>query len=77
MLVTGGIGAGKSSVLAVVRATLRTAGVTVVTSAPRVGDRTDAAVVIDDAHLLADDELDRLVDVVSDPGCTFVVAPRR
>ena len=39
---SGGIGAGKSSVLAVVRATLRTAGVTVVTSAPLRRRSTDA-----------------------------------
>ncbi len=74
MLVTGGIGTGKSSVLAVVRAALRAAGLAVVTRAPRAGDPTDAAVVIDDAHLLADDELDRLVELVSDPGSTVVVA---
>ena len=74
MLVSGGIGTGKSSVLAVVRATLRTAGVAVMTRAPRVGDQTDAAVVIDDAHLLADDELDQLVELVSEPGSTVVVA---
>ena len=74
MLVSGGIGTGKSSVLAVVRAALRTAGVAVVTRAPRAGDPTDAAVVIDDAHLLADDELDRLVELVSEPGSTVVVA---
>ena len=74
MLVTGGIGAGKSSVLAVVRAALRAAGLAVVTRAPRAGDPTDAAVVIDDAHLLADDELDRLVELVWEPGSTVVVA---
>ncbi len=74
MLVTGGIGTGKSSVLAVVRAALRTAGLAVVTRAPRAGDPTDAAVVIDDAHLLADDELDRLVELVWEPGSTVVVA---
>ena len=74
MLVTGGIGTGKSSVLAVVRAALRTAGLAVVPRAPRAGDPTDAAVVIDDAHLLADDELDRLVELVWEPGSTVVVA---
>ena len=74
MLVSGGIGTGKTSVLVVVRATLRTAGVAVMTRAPRAGDQTDAAVVIDDAHLLADDELDQLVELVSEPGSTVVVA---
>ena len=74
MLVSGGIGTGKSSVLAVVRAALRTAGLAVMTRAPRAGDDPDAAIVIDDAHLLADEELDRLVERVSDPGSTVVVA---
>ncbi|MGZ6778878.1 MAG: isoniazid response ATPase/transcriptional regulator IniR, partial [Mycobacterium sp.] len=37
-------------------------------------DDATAAVVIDDAHLLADDELERLVEHVSDPRSTVVVA---
>ncbi|MET0992989.1 MAG: isoniazid response ATPase/transcriptional regulator IniR [Mycobacterium sp.] len=74
MLVSGGIGTGKSSMLAVVRAALRAAGVAVVTRTPRAGDPADAAVVIDDAHLLADAELDQLVERVSDRASTVVVA---
>jgi DNA-binding CsgD family transcriptional regulator len=74
MLVLGGIGTGKSSVLSVVRAQLRAAGAAVVTRAPRAGDDPDAAAVIDDAHLLDDDELDQLVQRVSDPGSTVVIA---
>ena len=74
MLVSGGIGTGKSSVLATVRTALRTAGVAVITRAPRAGDDPAAAIVIDDAHLLAGEELDQLVERVSDPGSTIVVA---
>ena len=44
------------------------------TRAPRAGDDQAAAIVIDDAHLLADEELDRLAERVSDPGSTVVVA---
>jgi DNA-binding CsgD family transcriptional regulator len=73
LLVSGGIGTGKSSALAVVRSTLRAAGVRVVTRPPR-DDDGDAAVVIDDAHLLGDDELNRLVAKVSEPASTVVVA---
>ncbi len=74
ILVSGGIGSGKSSVLAAVRSALRTAGVAVLTRPPRSGDEADAAVVIDDAHLLDDGELDQLVDRVADPASTIVVA---
>jgi DNA-binding CsgD family transcriptional regulator len=72
VLVSGGIGTGKSSVLAAVRTALRAAGVAVVTRPPRAGDPPDAAVVIDDAHLLDDDELNELVERVSEPGSTIV-----
>jgi DNA-binding CsgD family transcriptional regulator len=74
MLVSGGIGTGKSSVLAAVRAALRSAGRTVLTRAPRAGDPPDAAVVIDDAHLLGDDELSRLLEQVTEPASTVIVA---
>jgi DNA-binding CsgD family transcriptional regulator len=72
ILVTGGFGAGKSSVLAAVRAALRSAGVTVVTGP--AADAPEAAVVIDDADLLGDYELGAVVERVSDPACTVVVA---
>lgn len=74
LLVSGGIGSGKTSVLAAVRNTLRAAGIAVLTRPPRSGDDPGAAVVIDDAHLLDDAELEQLVDRVADPASTVVVA---
>ncbi|MCT7658726.1 isoniazid response ATPase/transcriptional regulator IniR [Mycobacterium deserti] len=74
LLVSGGIGTGKSSVLTEVRAALRDAGVPVLTRVPRAGDEPAAAVVIDDAQLLDDDALHRLADRVADPAVTVVVA---
>jgi DNA-binding CsgD family transcriptional regulator len=74
LLVWGGIGTGKSSVLTAIRSALRAADVPVLTRAPRDGDDPRAAVVIDDAHLLGDDDLDRLTDLVADPDATVVVA---
>jgi len=72
ILVSGGIGTGKSSVLAVIRSALRAADVPVLTRPPKKGDT--AAVVIDDAHLLDDAELARLGELVADPAATIVVA---
>jgi DNA-binding CsgD family transcriptional regulator len=74
ILVSGSIGTGKSSALAAVRTVLRDAGVPVLTRPPRSADDPGAAVVIDDAHLLDDDELDQLMDRVTDPASTVVVA---
>ena len=74
MLVSGGIGTGKSSVLAMVRTALRSADVPVITRAPRTDDDPAAAIVIDDAHLLSDRELDQLGERVSDPRSTVVIA---
>jgi DNA-binding CsgD family transcriptional regulator len=74
VLVSGGIGTGKSSVLATLRSALREAGVAVLTRPPRDGDDSAAAVVIDDAHLLDDAELGRLGELVADPASTVVVA---
>jgi DNA-binding CsgD family transcriptional regulator len=74
VLVSGGVGTGKTSVLVQVRTALRAAGITVIARAPRDGDPGDAAVVIDDAHLLATSDLELLVDVVSDPARTMVIA---
>ena len=74
ILISGGIGTGKSSVLATMRTALRAAGVAVATRSPRADDDQDAAIVIDDAHLLADEELDKLAERVSDPGSTVVIA---
>ena len=74
VLVSGGIGTGKSSVLAAIRSALREAGVAVLTRPPRDGDDSAAAVVIDDAHLLDDAELGHLGERVADPASTVVVA---
>jgi DNA-binding CsgD family transcriptional regulator len=74
VLVSGGIGTGKTSVLSDIRSALRDAGVTVIARPPRDGDPATAAVVIDDAHLLGGPDLDELADLVSDPATTVVVA---
>jgi DNA-binding CsgD family transcriptional regulator len=73
ILVSGGIGTGKSSVCDAVRSALRAAGVPVLTRPPRSTDEPGAAVVIDDAHLLDDDELGQVIDRVADPSSTVVV----
>jgi DNA-binding CsgD family transcriptional regulator len=74
VLVSGGIGTGKTSVLAAIRSALRAAEVTVLTTPPKAGGDSAAAVVIDDAHLLDDAELGRLAELVADPASTVVVA---
>lgn len=74
LLVYGGIGTGKSTTLAEIRSALRQAGHTVLTRAPRPGDGPEAAFVIDDAHLLSDDEIGCLTERVADPAATVVVA---
>jgi DNA-binding CsgD family transcriptional regulator len=73
-LVSGGIGTGKSAVLAAVRTALREAGRVVLSRPPRAGDPADAALVVDDAHLLDDGELAVLAERVADPAATVVVA---
>ncbi|NKZ14742.1 LuxR family transcriptional regulator [Mycolicibacterium septicum DSM 44393] len=74
LLVSGGIGTGKSTVLAAVRNALREGGRVVLTRAPRPGDAPESAFVVDDAHLLADSEIDCLAEKVADPAATVVVA---
>jgi DNA-binding CsgD family transcriptional regulator len=74
IIVIGGIGTGKSTTLAAVRAALRDAGVPVLARPPRSGEKPDGAIVIDDTHLLSGDELHALADRVSDPNATMVVA---
>lgn len=74
VLVSGGIGTGKSSALAAVRATLRGTGRAVLTRPPRPDEPATAAVVIDDAHLLDDTELGLVAELVADAGSTVVVA---
>jgi DNA-binding CsgD family transcriptional regulator len=68
------MGTGKTSVLAQIRPALRAAGVTVIARAPRDGDPVDAAVVVDDAHLLDTAEIDRLVALVGERAATMVIA---
>ena len=74
LLVAGGIGTGKTTVLAALRDALRAAGVTVLTRLPLPGEAVDAALVIDDAQLLTDDELRMLAERAGCPGATLVVA---
>src|SRR5258705_372616 len=73
VLVSGGIGTGKSSVLAAIRTALREAGVSVLTRPPRDGDDSAAAVVIDDAQLLDDAQLGQLGERVGDPAATAIM----
>lgn len=74
LLVSGGVGTGKSTVLTAVRNALREAGRVVLTRAPRPGDAPESAFVVDDAHLLTDGEIDCLAEIVADPTATLVVA---
>ncbi|WP_445162373.1 isoniazid response ATPase/transcriptional regulator IniR [Mycobacterium sp. Dal123C01] len=74
LLISGGIGTGKTTALAAAREALRQAGLTVLTHSPRAGDPTDAALVIDDAHLLSEPELRSLAECVTDLRTTVVVA---
>ena len=78
LLVTGGIGTGKSAVLAAVRTALRTSGRAVVSRPPGPEDTSDPAtapaIVVDDAHLLDAPDLDRLTELVADPAATVVIA---
>ncbi len=74
VLVSGGVGTGKTLLLNDIRTALRSAGVTVIARAPRDGDPADAAVVIDDAHLLGTADLERLVELVGDRAATVVIA---
>jgi len=74
ILVVGGMGTGKTTVLAAVRAALRSAGVQVSARPPAPGDPATVALVVDDAHLLSDAELEALTERAADPGSTVVVA---
>jgi DNA-binding CsgD family transcriptional regulator len=74
LLISGGIGTGKTTVLAAARDTLRRAELTVLTRPPRAGDPTEAVFVVDDAQLLTEAELLALTERVADPRATTVVA---
>ena len=50
-LISGGIGTGKTTLLAAARDILRRVGLTVLTRPPRDDDPAEAALVVDDAHL--------------------------
>lgn len=72
-LVTGGVGTGKSTVLAAIREALRATGAAVSTRLPGPQERP-AVVVIDDAHLLGPEELSRLTELAGAPDSTVVAA---
>lgn len=74
ILVSGGIGTGKSTVLAAARDILRNAGLSVLTRPPQEDDPAEAVLVIDDAHALTDTELLQLAERVTDPRATVIVA---
>lgn len=76
LLVTGGVGTGKTTLLAAVRTGLRSGGRQVLSRPPEAGTAGDDgyALVVDDAHLLDDADLDRLIEVVGQPASTVVIA---
>ncbi|OBJ47556.1 isoniazid response ATPase/transcriptional regulator IniR [Mycobacterium sp. 1423905.2] len=74
VLFSGGIGTGKTTILSAARDTLRNGGLTVLGQAPRNGDESGAALVVDDLHLLSDSELLRLTECIADPHATVVAA---
>ena len=74
LLISGGIGTGKTTALSAARDTLIRGGLTVLTRPPRPGDPPDAALVVDDAHLLTAEELLSLSERIADPRATVVVA---
>ncbi len=73
VLITGGIGTGKSTVLATIRDTLRAAGRTVRTH-PAPADGTPAATLVDDLQLLTGPQLGTLAELAMDPAATVIVA---
>lgn len=73
-VVIGGMGTGKTATLTAIRSALRAAGVAVLTRPPSSPQDGQAALVIDDAHLLGDDELAALDHRMTDPAATLVVA---
>ncbi|MEH3131641.1 MAG: isoniazid response ATPase/transcriptional regulator IniR [Mycolicibacterium neoaurum] len=74
MLVTGGIGTGKTTLLGTVRTALRSAGVPVLSRVPQAREAVSGAVIIDDAHLLDDGQLAVLTELAADTDRTVVVA---
>ena len=74
LLISGGVGTGKTTVLATARDELTRAGLTVLARPPHPDDPPDAALVVDNAHLLTEAELLGLIERVADPHATVVVA---
>ena len=70
LLIVGGVGVGKSTMLATARDLLRGAGVDVL-GAPEPGA---AAVVVDDAHQLTETQLGVLTDLATSRSATVIVA---
>jgi DNA-binding CsgD family transcriptional regulator len=74
LLISGGIGTGKSTALAAARDKLRGAGLTVLARPPRADDPPDAALVVDDAHLLANAELLALTERLAGDATVLLAA---
>ncbi|CDO09255.1 LuxR family transcriptional regulator [Mycolicibacterium cosmeticum] len=74
VLVSGGIGTGKTTRVSEVRSALRDAGRPVLSWVPEESEIDGAAIVIDDAELLDDDALVRLTTLVERAELTIVVA---
>jgi DNA-binding CsgD family transcriptional regulator len=74
VLVSGGMGTGKTTRIDEVRTALRDAGRQVFSWVPGDSEIDGAAIVIDDADLLDDDALTRLTALVARPELTIVVA---
>ncbi|MCV7320590.1 helix-turn-helix transcriptional regulator [Mycolicibacterium confluentis] len=74
IVVTGGVGTGKTTTLAAVREVLRGAGIDVGTAVGTGTRAGDHATVVDDADLLSDAELAALTQLASDPEATLVIA---
>lgn len=74
LLISGGTGTGKSAVLAAAREAYKKSGYPVITRAPRPGDPTAARYLIDDVHLLNDEEVSALNERMAAPEATVVVA---
>ncbi|MGD9618731.1 MAG: isoniazid response ATPase/transcriptional regulator IniR [Mycolicibacterium sp.] len=74
LLVTGGIGTGKTATIAAVRAAFLGSGRPVLSRPPRDPEADNFAIVIDDVDLLDDDDLNRLTDLVAEPDATVVIA---
>lgn len=74
VLVSGGVGTGKTELCARIVEALRANGITVLTRPPRPGDPPAAAVVIDDVQLCDDDDLGALTEEIAAGARTVVVA---